>query len=459
MSIVENVLKHVHIPFSLREKQVWAIDTYGVFNRHGLYLDMGLGKTVCSTIIGIDRLLKKAFTCLVLCPPSIIPQWVRWLKSLGLETIQYSGNIEERKELIMLGFNSDFCVMSPNIFRNDFEVIRAVLKGKDIHLIIDEANIIKKVGVTHSKVRLLQGVEGGMSLLTGTPLTSPQDAYGYIKLLTPNIYTTKRQFDRVHIASKNEYNQAVEYDNLELLKQNFFLQAVRIEVNDMIEMPDIDYQFINYQLAPKHLELYRRLIKEKIMVIEETGGVIDATKAQSMRHWAQRLVFSPEHIGYKEQPAGVDLVLVEAEEAKRIIVFSTYVETNEKLCRLIPGAAGVYGSISRKQKDENIRKFQQGLIDKLAINPRSGGVGLELQDSCNHILFSEFPVTANEWRQARSRVWRQGQKKKVICRMLVAEGTIQASLIRNIMKKDDILAQVQPTKMTLRQELLGETYE
>ena len=90
------------------------------------------------------------------------------------------------------------------------------------------------------------------------------------------------------------------------------------------------------------------------------------------------------------------------------------------------------------------------------INPRSGGIGLELQGTCNHVLFAEFPITGNEFKQARSRVWRQGQTKKVVCRMLVAEGTVQATLIKNILQKDDLLSQVQPTLLTLRQELLGE---
>jgi SNF2 family DNA or RNA helicase len=456
MEIVERVLKEIKLPFELREKQVEVINKYGLFSRHGLYLDMGVGKTVCSTIIGVDRLLSGAFMVLVLAPPSIIPQWKRWLESLNLSVLVYAGSIAERKEILKKGVDFDFCVMSPNIFRNDFLGIRETLKGKEIHLIIDEANIIKRAGKTFTKVRLLQGNEGGITLLTGTPLTSPQDAYGYIKIITPWLYSTPKQFERVHIAVKDEYGSAVEYDNLELLKENFFKQSVRVEVDEVLDMPDIDYQFVNYQLTPKHLELYRRLIKQKVILIEKTGEILDATKKQAMWHWAQRLVFSPEHMGYEGEVAGIDLTLAQIEDVETIVVFATYVETNEKLCRLIKGAEGVYGSISRQRKDQNILDFQQGKIHRMVVNPDSGGIGTELQDHCNHVLFSEFPVTGNKFRQARSRVWRQGQKKKVICRMLVAEGTVQATLIRNIMRKDDVLAQVQPTKLTLRQELLGE---
>ena len=445
MEIVDRVLQHIHLPFKLWDKQVEIINTYGKYNRHGLYLDMGVGKTVCSTIIGVDRLLQGCHTVLVLCPPSIIPQWTRWLKSLKLEVLVYAGEKKDREKLRKKKFDADFCLMSPNIFRNDFEYIKSALAGKERFLVVDEANIIKEVGKTHTKVRLLQGTEGGICMLTGTPLTSPQDAYGYIKLITPEIYATKGQFERIHISRKNEYGGAVEYDNLELLKTNFFLQSVRVEVDEVADMPDIDYQFITYDLAPKHLELYRKLVKEKIVFIEKTGEILDATKKQALRHWAQRLVFSPEHVGYEGVPAGIELVKAQVDDVDRLAIFATYVETNRKLLQAIPGSKGVYGEISRAEKDRNILDFQQGRVKDLVINPRSGGVGLELQGTCNHVLFAEFPITGNEFKQARSRVWRQGQPKKVVCRMLVAEGTVQPTLIKNILKKDDLLSQVQPT--------------
>ena len=456
MEIVERVLQQIKLPFPLREKQIEVINTYGKFNRHGLYLDMGVGKTVCSTIIGVDRLIQGAYTVLVLCPPSIIPQWTRWLKSLNLNVLTYVGDIEDRKKLLKHKFNADFCIMSPNIFRNDFDQIREVLRKKDVHLIVDEANFVKTEGKTHKKVKLLQGLDGGMTLLTGTPLNSPQDAYGYIKLLTPFVYASKGQFDRIHIARKDEYGSAVEYDDLPRMKKNFFLQAIRVEVDEVLDMPDIDYQIIEYDLAPKHIELYKRLIKQKILLIEETGEVLDATKKQAMWHWAQRLVFSPHHIGYTLPPEGLNLILDEVDGANNLVIFANYVETNDLLCRSIKGSEGVYGKVSRARKDENIRNFALGKIKNLVVNPDSGGVGTELQDNCHHVLFAEFPMTGNKFRQARSRVWRQGQEKKVVCRMLVANGTVQKTLIKNIMRKDEVLAQVQTTSRTLKQELLGE---
>lgn len=456
MNIVNNVLKHIKLPFKLRELQVKTINDYGKYHRHGLYLDMGLGKTVCATIIGVQRLLDGVHTCLILCPPVILKQWRDWLESLDLSVILYEGDIKDRADIRKkTKMYADFCLMSPNIFRNDFKSLREIWNGEEIHLVIDEANLIKKhTGKTHRKVKLLQGEEGGITLLTGTPLTSPQDAYGYVKLITPIVYRTKGQFDRVHVARKDKYNNAVEYDNLPLLKENFYLQSIRIEVDEMLDMPDIDYQFIEYELDPEHLRLYKKLIKEKLMVIQKTNKIINATKAQAMRHWAQRLVFAPEHLGYEGVVNGAELALVEAEQSDHVAIFSNYVDTNAKLCEVIPESGGVYGKITKKNRDQNIKDFQDGKLKRLIINPRSGGVGLELQGSCNHVLFCEFPITGNEFRQARSRVWRQKQEKKVICKMLVAKKTVQESLIRAIFDKDDILAQVQPTIQTLREELL-----
>ena len=459
-TVVDRALSFVDLPFKLKEKQVEVVNKYGAYNRHGLYLDMGLGKTVCSTLVGIDRLIAGVRAVLVLCPPVIIDQWAKWLRSLQVDVLVYRGTKSERPDLLKHFLSHDFIVMSPDIFRNDFYAIKDTVRTEELHLIIDEANLIKShTGVTHKRVKLLQGTERGLTLLTGTPLTSPQDAYGYIKLVTPGVYATKQQFDRIHIALKDEYGSAIEYDNLDLLKDNFYLQSISLSVDEMIDMPEIDYQIVEYDLAPRHLELYRKLVREKIMIVEREGGkesVLDATKVQSLRHWAQRLVFSPHHLGYTARPVGLELALEESQGAGKLAVFSNYQDTNALLCKEIPDSAGVYGQISRPQQAKNIEAFQTGDLKRLIINPRSGGVGLELQNSCNHVLFCEFPVTANEFRQARSRVWRQGQEKKVICKILVAKGTIQPKLLDTCMKKDDVLVKVQYTTKKLREELLGE---
>lgn len=458
MGAVERALKYVSLPFTLRDKQVEVVNKYGEYRRHGLYLDMGLGKTVCSTLIGVDRLAAGVKSVLVLCPPVILDQWAKWLRSLDIDVLLYRGTKNERPRMLKTAFDHDFVLMSPNIFRNDFYAIKDTLGRSEIHMIVDEANLIKKhTGVTHKYVRLIQGGDRGLTLLTGTPLTSPQDAYGYIKLITPLTYATKAQFDRIHIAMKDQYGSAIEYDNLDLLKTNFYLQAISLSVDEVTDMPEIDYQIVNYDLDPRHLELYRRLLKEKLMVVEMEEGkekVLDATKVQNLRHWAQRLVFSPHHLGYTKVPVGLEIAIEECAGAGQIVLFSNYVETNKRLCESLPESAGVYGEISRKQQDKNIADFQAGNVRRLVVNPRSGGVGLELQNNCNHVMFCEFPVTANEFRQARSRVWRQGQQKKVVCKILVANRTVQPKLLETCMQKDEVLAKVQYTVKKLREELL-----
>ena len=460
MTVTERALRYVDLPFQLKQKQVEVIDKYGAYTRHGLYLDMGLGKTVCSTLIGIDRLAAGVRSVLVLCPPVIIPQWCRWLRSLSIDVLDYRGSKQERQDLLKNFLGHDFIVMSPDIFRNDFLAIKDRIGRTELHVIIDEANLVKKhTGVTHQKLRLLQGNDLGVTLLTGTPLTSPIDAYGYIKIITPPVYATFKQFKRIHVAVEGEYHTIIEYDNLDLLKRNFYLQSISLAVDEMVDMPEIDYQIVEYDLHPDHLALYRKLVRERLMVVEHEDGtksILNATKVQTLRHWAQRLVMSPHHLGYEPLPVGMSLIMEECENNQnRVVIFSNYVETNRRLIEVLPMSAGVYGEISRQKQDKNIAEFQNGEVRRLVVNPSSGGVGLELQNSCNHVIFGEFPVTANAFRQARSRVWRQGQTKKVICKIFVANRTVQPKLLQSCMRKDEVLSQVQYTLKELREELLG----
>ncbi len=461
MTITERALRYVTLPFELKQKQVEVINEYGAYNRHGLYLDMGLGKTVCSTVIGIDRLIAGVKSVLVMCPPVIINQWCRWLTSLGIDVLKYEGKKSERADLLKHFLDHDFIVMSPDIFRNDFFAIKDVVRTEVLHVIIDEANLIKKhTGVTHQKLRLLQGIDRGVTLLTGTPLTAPIDAYGYIKIITPYVYSTIKQFKRIHVAREGEYHTVIEYDNLDMLKKNFYLQSISLSVDEMIDMPEIDYQVVEYDLEPAHLDLYRKLLREKLMVVEMEDGktkVLNASKVQTLRHWAQRLVMSPHHLGYTKLPVGMELIREEClNNQNQVVIFSNYVETNARMLEVLPSSAGVYGEINRQQQQKNIEAFQNSEVTRLVVNPSSGGVGLELQGSCNHVIFGEFPVTSVAFRQARSRVWRQGQKKKVICKVFVANKTVQPKLLESCMRKDEVLVQVQYTLKELRRELLGE---
>jgi superfamily II DNA or RNA helicase len=83
--VVDTVLKHVRLPFpgKLRSYQEEDIETLAGTESCGLYLDLGLGKSVVAAIIGGWKLLHGYDTVVVICPASLVHQWVEMLDKMG----------------------------------------------------------------------------------------------------------------------------------------------------------------------------------------------------------------------------------------------------------------------------------------------------------------------------------------------------------------------------------------
>ena len=92
----------------------------------------------------------------------------------------------------------------------------------------------------------------------------------------------------------------------------------------------------------------------------------------------------------------------------------------------------------------------------MVAQPKSVGVGLNLQHVCSEMLFLEMSTVPMDARQAFGRVDRPGQRVRPTIRLARAIGTVQMQLFDNLLKNDDLVSQVERTPTSLRQELLGE---
>ena len=65
---------------------------------------------------------------------------------------------------------------------------------------------------------------------------------------------------------------------------------------------------------------------------------------------------------------------------------------------------------------------------------RSAAYGLNLQDSGNHVFWFGLTWSLELYQQANSRLYRQGQKQKVIIHHLVVQGGMDEEAMRTIAK-------------------------
>jgi superfamily II DNA or RNA helicase len=469
--VVNEVLRYVRLPFpgKLRNYQVEDIENLAATESCGLYLDLGLGKSVVAAIIGGWKLIHGFFTVVVLCPASLLVQWDEMLNAMGFNTLKYAGTPAKRKTM---KFDHDYIVVGFEIFQKDYERF----KNLNAYYIVDEATIL--CNESNMLYRLLNGgirkkkildkttgkllkmditqydkIHKGMALLTATPINKPEDSYGLIKIVNPDAYRSRDHFMACHVAEYDYFGAAKSYLNLAYMQLNLQLNSTLRAAEDHLDMPEIVYNVVPYDLTPAHYEMYQTLLEERLL--EFQGKIkVEALQATRLYNWAQRLILNPDVVDPKMVSAGLEYLDTVIYGVKQIIICCKYNMTNEKMMERYEkwGIGGCFGGITRPKQTKAVEEFKAGKLKVLTLHPKSGGFGLNLQ-ICSQVILPEVPNTAREFRQVVGRVYRSGQKNRVIITVPVARKTIQARLLKRIMDRDDITQEVVPTPKSLRQDL------
>jgi superfamily II DNA or RNA helicase len=96
----------------------------------------------------------------------------------------------------------------------------------------------------------------------------------------------------------------------------------------------------------------------------------------------------------------------------------------DALLAAIPGALDVRGSLDADKKEQRLAAFAEGAARVLITKPSVAGFGMNWQH-CAVMVFVGRSFSYEAWYQAVRRCWRFGQKRPVDCHLIVAEGEDQ----------------------------------
>jgi SNF2 family DNA or RNA helicase len=463
MTPYELVASHYQLPFDLYPFQVKGVDELGPLPRAGYYFDTGTGKSITSTASALYKRMDEGRRTIVLMPPILTKMWHRSLNKIpGVTNVIYAGTPAERKKI---NLDADFILMSIHIFKREYEDILGRMDGKLLTIIVDEATSIKSIeSANHKSVMAAVNQMGAhLMLLTATPLSSPADAYAYCKFLAPGRYRNQRHFENMHVEKVDFFGNPMKWTELEYMKESMEINSMRVLKEEvLLDLPEVTYTPIHYDLDSKHYALYQKLANEQLLELE-TGGKIDATTPNALYHALQQIVVNYDYFADNDQCESnalslMDEVLEEIGDEK-LIVFSHYRLTNQALLRRMKkyGIVAVYGGITQAQQSRNVDKFIEDKGTRiLAAQVQSAGYGIDgLQDVCNNVLFLELPMVPKDFHQAVARVHRNGQRRAVNIRIGIAEKTMQQRLFSRMMDKDALVNRVQGGFADLRDSIFG----
>lgn len=188
----EIVKEHYTLPFELYPFQVDIVNELALLDRNGEYAQVGTGKTPMSTAIALYRMVMEGYQhTIVAMPPILLLGWYRWLSRIpGVSIALYWGTPKQRP---LIDLDKDVILMSMPIFKRDYAYLTSYFEHRKVQGIVDEATSNKCVGSDNYKKTRDFYIGRPLQLLTGTPLTTPADAYAYVKTVAPTVYRNLRR--------------------------------------------------------------------------------------------------------------------------------------------------------------------------------------------------------------------------------------------------------------------------
>ena len=449
MTPYDVVKENFTLPFELYPFQQAIMNDRAPEPRTGFYMQVGTGKTPTSTYCALFKKAMEDRQTVVLMPPILLLMWQRWLERIPeITSMMYRGSKKEREAL---QFQADFILMSMGIFKNDYDRLMSELATRNLTIINDEATSIKNIETANYQ-RFSEFAAGqDIMLLTGTPLSSPIDAYAYIKLIAPSIYRNKRQFENLHVEERDFYKKPKVWANLDMMHANMKVNSVRAFQRDVLkDLPEEIYVPIEYELERDHMALYREMAEEQLVRLKD-GGKLDLTNATALWHTLQQVIMQLDY--FSETPgaksAGFELIdqIMSEIDGEKIMIFGNYKRTLESVVKYLEphGAVLIYGEMSDRQRERNVERFVTDPSCRVFVaNYRSAGKGVDgCQHVCSDMLFIEQPLNPLDFEQCVGRLSRDGQKKRPTVRIAIASGTLQVQLHKMLLAKDALINLVQ----------------
>jgi SNF2 family DNA or RNA helicase len=421
----------------------------------GLFLEMGLGKTV-ATLTAIEQLKYDYFEVdrvLVIAPKRVAEDtWLREIEKWDhLENLTISKVLGGEQERIQaLRVKADIYVINRENVR---WLVRLSRDGKwwpfDM-VVVDELSSFKSSKAQRfralKKVRpLCKRIVG----LTGTPAPNGLiDLWSQVYLLDlgKRLGETKTGFQfryfypvKVEIklksgAKKYVYKQVPKPEAEANIYKKLGDICVSMKAEDWLELPERIDRIVPVQLSDKARAEYRQLEREKLIPLVKGDVVASqaAVLANKLLQMANGAVYDEFQGVHEVHEAKLDALedLIEAANGNPVLVYHAYKHDRARILQRFPQAR-----VLDTQAD--IEAWNAGEVPILVAHPASAGHGLNLQEGGHIVIWFGLTWSLELYQQANARLHRQGQEHAVIVHHIVAENTLDEQVMQVLGGKAD----------------------
>lgn len=432
--------------FKPHDYQLYCIYRMMEEPRLGLFLNMGLGKTVIS-LTAVNEMIfyqKTASKVLVIAPKRVAETtWSdekdKWDHLRHLRISKILGPKEKRLKAAKA--DADIYITNrENVF---WLVDNFRKEWKWDTVIIDELSSFKNHRSKRFKAlkKMLPHIHR-LYGLTGTPAANGLiDLWSQIYLLDggERLYKTIGQY-RSRFFDPDRRNAHVIFSYKpkpgadKAIRERISDICISLKSRDYVELPECVYHTVNFELSPKAKKAYIEMERES--VLELADGEITAFNAgvltNKLLQIASGSVYDSDgqyHIIHEEKIEILEEIIEEA--VSPVLVFYNFAHERDMILKLIDGA--------RVLKDESdLKEWNTGGIPVLLAHPASCGYGLNMQDGGHTVVWFSPTWNLEQYEQANARINRQGQKEIVTVSHIIAKGTVDELVMKALSGKEKV---------------------
>ncbi len=431
--------------------QQYCIDSITYNRAVGLFLDMGLGKTVI-TLTAVHELRYNRWEVakpLIIAPKKVAEAtWTteaaKWDHLKMMRIVPVLGTVQQR--LRALATPADAYVINRE---NVQWLVEHFKNGWPFDMVIlDESSSFKNPSSKRFKaMKLVRSRIKRIVELTGTPSSNGlEDLWAQIYLLDEGARLGKTMGayrDRYFIPGKRNRTTIFSYTpkdgSFEMIKQAISDICISMKAEDYLTLPDVIFNDIPVALDAAATKAYSQLENDLLLQVDE--NMITAQSAGVLTGKLLQLcngaIYDENRNAVKIHDCKIDafLELVEQLNGQHALVFYNFQHDRDRLLEAL-SKYSLRVRVYSQAKDEI--DWNNGEIDILLAHPASCGYGLNLQQGGHHAVWFGLTWSLEQYEQANKRLHRQGQEHPVVIHHLVVQTGMDAAVLEALVSKGDM---------------------
>jgi len=360
--------------------------------RWGLFLDTGLGKTLCELEWAKHAAHATNRRALILAPLAVAMQHKREADRWGYE------NVRVIRDMSQVSDGINIC---------NYDRLDIIDPGEFGAVALDESSILKSFTGKTTQA-LIAAFRSHRFRLAATATPAPND---HMEIGTHaeflSIMASNEMLSRFFINDTMEASQ--KWRIKRHAEQSFWDWMA--SWSRMAETPaDLGHDASAYVLPPMHVVRHKAAGDIRPAAGSLFVGDVSATTLHDVKR--------------QTADARADMVAsLVPPEGPCVIWCDTDYEADAIMAR-VHDAVEVRGSHTPEKKETTLAAFADGSARVLVTKPSVAGFGMNWQH-CNVMIFAGRSFSYEAWYQAVRRCWRFGQDREVTCHLIVAEGEAQ----------------------------------